>query len=82
MPSKKNLPRLIKNFALFGWLTCLPPFFGLCWAPLLGPALLQTLQAPLVPVGDPGPDAYRQPCSHLKGEARQLSEGRLFDFIQ
>lgn len=63
-----------------GWLTCLPPFFGLCWAPLLGPALLQALQAPLVPAGAPGPDAHRQPCSHLKGEARQLSEGRLMDF--
>lgn len=62
----------------FRWLTCLPPFFGLCWAPLLGPALL----APLVPSGALGPDAHSQSCSHLKGEARQLSEGRLRDVIQ
>lgn len=78
MPSKCP-PCLIKNFgvASFGWLTCRPPFFGLCWAPLLGPALLQALQAPLLPVGALGPDAHLQPCSHLKGEARQLSEGEV-----
>lgn len=77
-------PCLIKNFgvASFGWLTCLPPFFGLCWAPLLGPALLQALLAPLAALGAPGPVAHSQPCSHLKGEARQLSEGRLLDFLQ
>lgn len=28
-----------------------------------------------MPVGAPGPDAHHQPCSHLKEEARQLSQG-------
>lgn len=54
MPSKWS-PSLIKNFGVagFGRLTCRPPFFGLCWAPLLDPAL----QAHLEPVGALGPDA-------------------------
>ena len=66
----------------FEWLTCLPPFFGLCLAPVHGPALLQALQAPLWPAGGPSPDAHRQPCSHLKGEARHVSKGKLLDLIQ
>lgn len=75
---RKFLPCLLKEMggAFFGWLTCLPPFFGLCWAPPLGPAQHQALQVLPVPVGGPGPDAHRQPCSRLKGEARQLNEVR------
>lgn len=73
----KILPVSLRTLQL---LTCLPPSFGLCWAPLLAPAqlqALQALQAPLVLVGAPGPDAHHQPCSHLKEEARQLSQGGL-----
>lgn len=65
-------PASLKGAASIKWLTCLPPFFGLCRAPLLCPALLQTLLAPLVPLGALGPAAHSQPCSHLKGEARQF----------
>lgn len=65
-------PASLKGVASIKWLTCLPPFFGLCWAPLLCPAPLQALLAPLVPSGALGPVAHSQPCSHLKGEARQF----------
>lgn len=69
-------PALLKGVASIKWLTCLPPFFGLCWAPLLCPAPLQALLAPLVPLGALGPVAHSQPCSHLKGEARQFDWGK------
>lgn len=65
-------PASLKGVASIKWLTCLPPFFGLCWAPLLCPAPLQALLAPLLPSGALGPVAHSQPCSHLKGEARQF----------
>lgn len=65
-------PASVKGVASIKRLTCLPPFFGLCWAPLLCPAPLQALLAPLVPSGALGPVAHSQPCSHLKGEARQF----------
>lgn len=73
-------PASLKGVASIKWLTCLPPFFGLCWAPLLCPAPLQALLAPLVPSGALGPVAHSQPCSHLKGEARQFDWGKWSSF--
>lgn len=70
-------PASLKGVARIKWLTCLPPFFGLCWAPLLCPAPLQAPLAPLVPSGALGPVAHSQPCSHLKGEARQFDWGKV-----